>query len=82
MQLQAGMVVRAIAGKEKNGFYVIVRIDEGAVYLADGRHRTLEKPKRKNVKHIRATEYVMDLENMTNRALYRRLQERYAQQGG
>ncbi len=79
MQLQAGMVVRAIAGKEKNGFYVIVRMDKDAVYLADGRHRTLEKPKRKNVKHIQATDNVMDLENMTNRALYRRLQERYAQ---
>lgn len=82
MQLQVGMVVCATAGKEKDSFYTVTKLDGNAVYLADGKHRTLEKPKRKNVKHIRATETVLDLSTMTDKALYRRLLEWNAQQGG
>ncbi len=82
MQLQVGMVVCATAGKEKDGFYVVTGLDAGYVYLADGKHRTLEKPKRKNRKHIRLTGDVWDLSSLTNRGLRRKLQERNAEQGG
>ncbi len=79
MQMQIGMVVCATAGKEKDGFYVITQLDGNYVCLADGKHRTLAKPKRKNVKHIRPTTEVWDLTGLTDKALRRRLQERYAQ---
>ncbi len=82
MQLQVGMVVCATAGKEKNSFYVVTQLDGNAVYLADGKHRTLNKPKRKNVKHIRLTETVWELNGLTDRALRRKLQERNADLGG
>ncbi len=79
MQLQIGMVVRATAGKEKDSFYVVTQLDGNAVYLADGKHRTLEKPKRKNVKHIRVTDTVWKVSELTNRSLRRMLRERDAQ---
>ncbi len=82
MQLTVGMVVCATAGKEKDSFYVVTQLDGNAVYLADGKHRTLDKPKRKNVKHIRVTRDVWDLTDLTDRALRRKLQERNAQQEG
>lgn len=82
MQMQVGMVVCATAGKEKDNFYVVTKIDGNAVYLADGKHRKLQKPKRKNVKHIRLTGEIWELEGMTDKALRRRLKERNADLGG
>ncbi len=82
MQLQVGMVVCATAGKEKDNFYIVTQLDGKAVYLADGKHRTLSKPKRKNVKHIRLTGTVWELDGLTDRALRRKLQERNAILGG
>lgn len=39
-------------GHDKNHLYVIVREEEEYVFLADGRLKTIEKPKKKNKKHI------------------------------
>lgn len=40
------------SGHDKDNTYVIVKEEAGMVYLADGRLKPLEKPKRKNKKHI------------------------------
>jgi ribosomal protein L14E/L6E/L27E len=82
MELQVGMVVCAAAGKEKDNFYIVTGMDGRFVYLADGKHRTLSKPKRKNVRHIRLTQTVWELEGLTDKALRRRLRERNAALGG
>ena len=42
----------SLAGHDKGHVYAVVKEEEGWVYLADGRGRTLEKPKRKNVRHV------------------------------
>ena len=75
-------MVCAAAGKEKDNFYIVTGMDGRFVYLADGKHRTLEKPKRKNVRHIRLTGTVWELEGLTDKALRRRLRECNAEQGG
>ena len=75
MQLQTGMVVCVSAGKEQNQFFVIVRQEDSFVWIADGKHRTLEKPKRKNKKHVRATSTIWNLHDMTNKSLRCRLRE-------
>lgn len=59
--LEPGSVVRAIAGRDKNKFFCVVEKTQDSVYLADGKTRRLEKPKRKNVKHIQATTTRLDL---------------------
>ena len=81
MRLQIGMVVCAVAGKEKNGFYLVTGLEERSVLLADGRHRPLEKPKRKNIRHIRPTSEIWETEGLTNKELRRKLCE-YAAKGG
>lgn len=76
MQLQTGMVVRAIAGKEQNQFLLITSQDSHFVYLADGKRRKLAQPKRKNPKHVRATGTILtqeDLQKLTDPALRRML---------
>lgn len=81
MQLQAGMVVQAKAGKEQNGFYLVTALEGHFALLADGKHRPLEKPKRKNLRHIAPTNIVWETEGLTNRELRRRLQD-FASKGG
>lgn len=47
-----GNLAKSLAGHDKDQILVIVREEGEYVYVADGRHRTLEKPKRKNKKHV------------------------------
>lgn len=44
------------AGHDKDSIYVIVKEEADLVYLADGKLKPLEKPKRKNRKHIQVIE--------------------------
>lgn len=40
------------SGHDKDSLYVIVKEEANLVYLADGKLKPIEKPKRKNRKHI------------------------------
>lgn len=48
-----GMLVTSKAGHDKDSVYVIIREDGEYIYVVDGRSRTVERPKRKNRKHVR-----------------------------
>lgn len=50
--MQVGDLVIATAGKEKNNIFLVVKVDEKFVYIADGKRVSVVKPKRKNAKHI------------------------------
>lgn len=63
--LQAGRVVRSIAGHDRDSFYVIVEAAVGRVLIADGKARKLAKPKAKNPRHVRPTNEVLDLGAVT-----------------
>lgn len=76
MKLQTGMIVHVTAGKEQNQFLLITKQDGNSVYLADGKHRKLAQPKRKNPKHVRATGTILtqkDFQNLTDPKLRRML---------
>lgn len=47
-----GNLAKSLAGHDRNQIFVIVKEEGEYVYVADGRLRLLEKPKRKNKKHI------------------------------
>ena len=55
-----GRVVYSAAGHDKNRFYMVVKCEGDAIYIADGKRRKLEKPKRKNPIHLRRTNTVLD----------------------
>jgi len=59
--LKVGAVVRSIAGRDKDRFYLVVKLQEGAAWVADGKLRKLAAPKRKNVKHLSATRQEINL---------------------
>lgn len=54
---QIGNLAKSKAGHDKNDIFVIIKEEEEYVYLVDGKLRTLEKPKRKNKKHIQPIYY-------------------------
>jgi len=53
--LQVGQVVWARAGRDKNRYFVVLDCDEPYAYIADGKRRRTEKPKKKKTIHLRPT---------------------------
>ena len=52
MDVARSDLVRSCAGRDKGQIVYVVETDELYVYLADGKGRRLENPKRKKRKHI------------------------------
>ena len=76
MQYQPGMIVKSDAGHDQNRFYVIVQMKEGFAYIADGKCRKLEKPKRTTPMHLKRTGHSVELAGLdTNRKIRRALHE-------
>lgn len=60
MDYKVGQVVYSKAGRDAGKKFIIVSIpDESYVYISDGDLRKIEKPKRKNAKHLLITEEIV-----------------------
>jgi ribosomal protein L14E/L6E/L27E len=69
-------VVKSAAGRDKDRFYVVLRLEAGCAYIADGKIRPLERPKKKNIKHLKPTSAVMEIDCLQgNRSLARALEK-------
>lgn len=75
MEIKAGSVVLSLAGHDKGRAMVVTRIDGEAVFVADGKERRLDKPKKKNKKHVCATHKAIELSELTDKSLRRTLRE-------
>lgn len=73
MEFTSGMVVISSAGHDCGHWFAVTGADERYVFIADGKERKLDSPKRKNKKHIRKTGLTVDITAMTDRALRRAL---------
>ena len=62
--LKRGMIVRSTAGRDGDGFYVVLGMEQGAALIADGRRRKLAKPKRKNIRHLAMTARIIPEEEL------------------
>lgn len=56
-----GTVVRALAGRDAGGLFVVTGAQRQRVFIADGRRRKLSAPKAKNQKHLEETGRVLEL---------------------
>ena len=52
LEYEFGSIVISKAGHDKGEYFVILKLESEYVYLMDGIGRTLEKPKKKNIKHV------------------------------
>lgn len=57
--LRPGALVRSLAGRDQGTCYVVLRqVDERRVTVSNGRHRTVDRPKQKNRRHLEVLGWV------------------------
>ena len=66
MNTVKGSIVKALAGREKGGFFVVLDCDSVYATIADGKRRTVLKPKKKKLIHISPTGTVIEGSIKTN----------------
>ena len=83
MDIVAGQFVFSKAGRDKDRCFLVLKVEDGFAYLADGDLRKTDVPKKKKVKHIRPTscisQFVVDKMNkvgkVTNSEIRKELKE-------
>ena len=58
MEIRVGSKVRSIAGRDKGYDFLVLKADTQYAYVADGRLRKVENPKKKKLKHLQASSAV------------------------
>ncbi|MCI8969633.1 MAG: RNA-binding protein [Lachnospiraceae bacterium] len=64
-----GFLACSLAGHDKGEIYLIVEETQDSVYVADGAVRTLDRPKKKNKRHvqiIKKENQRIDISSVTN----------------
>ena len=61
MEIKCGMIVKSVAGHDKNKFYLVVNLKEKRAFIVDGKKRLLGAPKAKNLIHLKVTKNVVDV---------------------
>ena len=51
-KLKVGSLVKALCGREYAELFVISKIENGFAYLTNGKSRTIQNTKKKNLKHL------------------------------
>lgn len=75
MDIVKGSIVTATAGRDKGGCFVVLATDGRFAFIADGKRRRVEAPKRKNLIHLRATNTVIEGLPATNPQVKRVIRE-------
>ena len=72
-QIIPGMLAYSKAGHDKDTLYYIVKADDKNVWLSDGRLKTVEDPKKKNLRHVQVIQKGTEPkpENLTNEMVKR-----------
>ena len=58
--MNRGLVVYSLAGHDKGNFQVVMNADEKFALVCDGKSRPIERPKKKNIIHLKATKMLVD----------------------
>ena len=67
-----GSIVCSKSGRDKGYFLVVVKEEDGFLYVCDGKERPLERPKRKNIKHLALTNTYLDENSYSSNKSLRR----------
>lgn len=69
MEPVKGLIVCAMAGRDRGRYFAVLETDGAYALLADGKTRKLAHPKKKNIKHIRTTGASIALTQITDKKL-------------
>lgn len=57
-RFRIGQLAISDAGHDRGKLYMIFKVEGESVWLVDGVNKTIEKPKRKNICHVRRMNYI------------------------
>ena len=66
MDFERGQVVFSKAGRDCGYPMLVLKEEDGFVFVVDGKERPLSRPKRKNPKHLAPTKKIVDQSDMAN----------------
>lgn len=66
LSYEPGMLVRSLAGHDKGNLYIIIEEKNKMLMLADGKNRTMQKPKAKKVMHVQLIKEKLEAEEFTD----------------
>lgn len=69
MEIRVGSVVISRAGHDSGRFMLVCAAENGFIYVADGKERKLASPKKKNLRHVRATGGFIEPSGLTDKKL-------------
>lgn len=58
--ISLGQVVESITGRDAKTIYLVVGINGRNVLLSNGRERSIMKPKKKNIRHVKVYERISE----------------------
>lgn len=74
--LERGRVVKSLAGRDCGKLLAVIEADEKTALVCDGKERPVDRPKRKNVRHLLPLDSVLDEETIKrNKALKKALSQ-------
>ena len=74
MDFETGSVVKSTAGRDKGKLLVVKENGHDCIIVCDGKERPLERPKKKNPRHLEQTGFSLTPgQTATNRALRKAL---------
>lgn len=77
-EIEIGSAVRSKAGRDKNRFFAVLSLEGTFAYIADGDLRTIEKPKKKKLMHLAATNTVFTpQQRSSDKTLYAAIKARF-----
>ena len=60
MDIYPGRIVVSTAGRDKDRYFVVLSVENNFCYVADGKVRKVDMPKKKKMKHLRVTEFFLN----------------------
>lgn len=75
MSITEGSIVRATAGRDKDSFFVVVGLESNFAFIADGKRRKVDAPKKKKLIHLAETKTVVKGSYETNPQIKRILSQ-------
>lgn len=68
-----GMLVKSLRGHDNGIVYAISSIEKDFLYLVNGEERTIDRPKKKRIKHVQRMNKIINLEQCNDVQLKREI---------
>ena len=58
-EFKIGQIVYSTQGRDKGDYYIVLTASSKSLFVADGKYKKINKPKKKNITHLQKTPVVI-----------------------